>query len=100
MVITERQEEILSWLVGMSPIGELFHYERRHACADLNISNPSVFNHDLNRLVDVGAVALESRGLHGIPSQMRVFKRPEDFTVVAIPKRVVRYAGYEARAAA
>lgn len=97
MVITERQEQILSWLVGMAPLGQTFAYERRHAAADLGISNPSVFNHDLNRLSDVGAVRIESKGLHGIPSQICVMKRPEDFMVVPIfnrSPRLVKYAGY------
>lgn len=96
-VITTRQEEILSWLVGMAPLGRTFAYERRHAAADLGISNPSIFNHDLHRLADVGAVRVESKGLHGIPSQICVMKRPEDFTVIPVMRgspRLVKYAGY------
>lgn len=82
MVITERQEMILSYLVGLAPIGQAFGCERRHAVSDLGINAPGVFNHAVNRLVDVGAVFIERRGIRGVPTQMRVMKRPEAFAVV------------------
>jgi hypothetical protein len=94
MIITERQEEVLSWLCGMAPIGETFAYERQHAAVDLGMNNPSVFNHAVNRLADVGAVAVESRGLHGIPSRMTVLKRPEDFSFFST-KRKFPFAGQQ-----
>lgn len=84
----------------MAPVGETFSYERRHAVADLGIKHPAIINHNLTRLVDVGAVRIESRGTYGIPSRLCVLKRPEKFSVVMCQlrspaSRLIKYAGYE-----
>lgn len=81
MLITRRQEVVLSYLTGLAPIGSPFVYRVRDASADLCMDRRYI-HQDLRRLTDVKAVEVVEAGRPYFPSTVRVLKRPEQMEVV------------------
>lgn len=104
--LTERQEELLSYLVGLAPIGREFHCQRKDALKDLGWRHPTYFSKDIKSLAIAKAIRIIEGGIENRNRQMLlvVLKRPEQFTVVSAPKRLpsrlIHYAGYDAMEAA
>lgn len=107
-VMTERQEEILSYLCGMAPIGEPIQIKHKWLETDFRGLDHSSFAQFIRRLVKHGAVEIAINGTGATPSVLRVLKRPEEFTIISAGGRPIvhhrhvepriKYAGYEAAA--
>lgn len=88
MVITQRQEEVLSYIVGLAPIGQPFQVKHRWLATDFVRMNHSNFNQLIKVLVRIGAVKVVQTGIGATPSTLTVLKRPEDFEVLETWGRV------------
>lgn len=84
MVITERQEAVLSYFVGLGPVGSEVSYWRKELLQDLRILpyHNSRFHRDMQRLVDVRALTILGRIAGGQYTTLQVLARPEAYTVV------------------
>lgn len=56
MILGPRQEELLSWLQGIAPVGEEFVFMREHCSADLGFDGSRVIYEHLNRLELMGYI--------------------------------------------
>lgn len=81
MVITRRQEVVLSYLTGLAPVGSPVTYQTRDAVTDLHLDRRYI-HQDVRRLADVKAVEVVEAGRPYFPSTVRVLKRPEQMEVV------------------
>jgi len=105
-VITERQEELLSYLTGLAPVGIEFFCRRSDAVKDLGLRLPDYFSKDIRSLSIAKAIRLIAGGVENRnkPVLLVVLKRPEQFKVVSAPNRQParssRHDVYDARAAA
>jgi len=79
--ISERQEEVLSYLCGLAPLGETFQVKHRWLATDFGRMHHSNFYQLVKKLVKKGAVEIIAKGIGSSPSFLRVLKRPEAFTV-------------------
>jgi len=85
--ITEGQEEILSYLCGLAPIGTPLQVPHKWIVADLDSLDHSSFCKFVLQLVKRGAVEIVARGMGATPSVLRVLQRPEAFAVVKVWRR-------------
>jgi hypothetical protein len=100
--LTEREEELLSYLVGLAPVGQEVQCRRIHVLADLEITHPAYFSRDIKSLVIAKAIKVLGGGASYQPLALIVLQRPEAFKVARTykPNRLVKFAGYDAREAA
>lgn len=80
-VITEKQEEMLSYLVGMAPVGQPFQVRHKWITQDFNWMDHSNFCQTVRRLMAEGCVERLTAGSACEPSWYRVLKRPEDCVI-------------------
>jgi hypothetical protein len=112
VILTERQEEILSYLVGLAPIGEPIQVPHKWLETDFPGLDHSSFAQFIRRLLKRGAVEMSIKGTGATPSVLRVLKRPEEFEIISAggrspvhnvttnPSPRIKYAGYDAMEAA
>lgn len=72
-----RQEELLSYLQGLAPVGESFVLRRAEAMADLNFSANVVFYRALRKLIHAGCVTRLEVGRSHANGHLRVLRRLE-----------------------
>jgi len=110
-ILTERQEEILSYLCGLAPIGEPIQVKHKWLETDFPGLDHSSFAQFIRRLLKRGAVEISIKGTGATPSVLRVLKRPEEFEIISAGGRPIvhhrhvdapriKYAGYDERDAA
>lgn len=80
MIITERQAEVLSYLVGLAPVGQPISVNHKTIKADLGMEH-GLFYCFVRRLKNKAAVETVIPGRGATPCTMRVLKRPEAFEV-------------------
>lgn len=83
MIITQRQEMLLSYLTGLPPMGEPISCTGKMAEHDLGYRARQYYHDDFKRLLDIEAVSIIESRLGSRPCTMRVLKRPEAFEVKA-----------------
>lgn len=76
-LISERQEEVLSYFTGLAPLGSHVHYRVPDAVSDLNIDRRSL-QKDVYRLASLGALEIVEVGVPSRPSVLLVRMRPEE----------------------
>ena len=81
MLITRRQEVVLSYLTGLAPVGSPVVYRTREASEDLSMDRRYI-HQDVRRLADVKALDVVEVGRPYFPSTVRVLKRPEQMEVM------------------
>lgn len=72
-----RQEELLSYLTGMAPVGEPFRFAPKHIMKDLGFNNRETTYRLLWRLCDQGCVERVDYGDARWPGRVRVLRRLE-----------------------
>lgn len=70
----ERMEEVLSYLIGLAPVGHLFEYPRAYAMADLGICEWTFYVY-LRELIDRKYVKRFSCGSRGSTGVLVVLRR-------------------------
>ena len=80
-VITERQEFVLSYLVGLGPVGTEVCCTNRQIEDDLGMSHWN-FLKFMRKLIWKGAVKVSQPGRACNPTWYVVLRRPEEFTPV------------------
>lgn len=104
VTISPRQEEVLSYLCGLAPVGEPIQVRNKWLVTDFANMHHTNFCIVVRRLVRKGAVEVLVKGTGSTPSVLRVVKRPEAFEFkgypLRMPSRLLRFAGYDATEAA
>jgi len=102
VTISPRQEEVLSYLCGLAPIGEPVQVISKWLHVDLPRMDQKNFCQFVRKLIRKGAIEVAVHGAGATPSVLRVLKRPEAFkgSDFAEPERApnkrLRFAGYDA----
>ncbi len=74
--LTARQEEALSYLIGLAPVGESFEVHIDTICADLGFKARFTWYQRLNPLVHAGYVRKVACGVGGTCGVLMVLRRP------------------------
>lgn len=77
MTNTERLEEVLSYLIGLAPVGQLFEIPRAYAMADLGICEWTFYVY-LRELINQRYVKRFSCGASGSTGVLVVLRRMEN----------------------
>lgn len=97
-IITHRQEEMLSYMTGLAPVGSPLQIRHKWIAQDFNWMDHSLFAQIVKSLIRLGCVELVKTGRSYEPSWHRVLLRPEQ-CISADGSRVQRLR-YEQREAA
>lgn len=93
--ISITEELILSYLVGLAPLGTEFQLNHSQCLEDCELKYGAYLSRGLRSLDIAGAIKIISRGFHGNGAIVKVLKRPEDFTVIDAKynrNKVIRFA--------
>ncbi len=77
MILGPRQEELLSWLQGMAPVGVEFVFMREHVGTDLGFGCSRVVYEHLNRLEVMGFIRRAKSSLFPKRKTVTVLRRLE-----------------------
>lgn len=80
-ILTERQEEILSYMTGLAPVGQPFQVRHKWLLQDFNWMDHSAFHKCVRTMIDLGCVECVAIGRQGDPNWYRVMIRPEQCIV-------------------
>lgn len=72
-----RQEELLSYLQGLAPVGQEFMLRRAEAMADLGFGADVVFYRALRKLIHAGFVSRLGTGRSHVNGRLKVLRRLE-----------------------
>lgn len=97
-IITPKQEEMLSYLTGLAPVGTPFQVRHKWIDQDFDRMDHSLFCQTVRRLIKAGCVERVATGCACDPSWYRVLVRPEHCAVVA-PLQVQHLVREQRRAA-
>lgn len=86
-IITFRQEEMLSYFVGLAPIGQEVTIDMKIIRDDLGYTTTRGVYAATRRLRDVGAVTLHGRARSWQRTTWSCHRRPEEFRVIPSPAR-------------
>lgn len=76
-VLGPRQEELLSYLQGLAPVGRPFEFRRGEAARDLHLKTDGVLYEALRKLIAKGFVERLRAGQSGVKGKLRVLRRLE-----------------------
>lgn len=77
-VLGPRQEELLSYLQGLAPVGRPFEFRRCEVMRDLGFNAERVLYQALRKLIDKGYVERLCAGHSGGTGKLRVLRRLEN----------------------
>lgn len=69
-----RQEELLSYLQGLAPLGDAFEFRRAQALVDLGFNSDSILYRALRQLIRKGFVQRLGAGQSGPKGRLRVLR--------------------------
>jgi len=92
MKMTERQAEVLSYILGLAPMGEPVQVKHKWLATDFHRMDHSNFGALVKAIIKRGAVEVVTTGIGATPSTLRVLKRPEAFEIIDGPCGYVKAA--------